>query len=297
MRATGRLKMKTCLKFLNLVAGVLRRRRAPPRPRTHHFESRPTTRWRILAAPANLPLLSANEPDHYATLGLDRRCAAAQIRDAYRLLAKQHHPDVNGGCAKAAARTRELNEAYEILGDAERRMAYDQQRAEAEKTRPRKANFQPDIAKEIHLRIEELLRGTTLEVRVLDPGKPGEPEIYPLTIPPGTAPGARFRIARVVGGFVRVKVRVQPDFRFKARGSDLRCDLRIRAERAAQGGTESVRGATGNYLRVDIPRGVARGEIVRIEGEGLPKPRGGRGDLLVRMVYNPEVRISRPSGR
>lgn len=252
-----------------------------------------TSRWRIGCLPANLPRLSAKEPDHYATLGLDRRCTAAQIREAYRLLAKQHHPDVNGGCAQAAARTRELNEAYEILGNPERRHAYDQQRAEMGKSSRRKAKPEPAIAKEIHLRIEELLRGTTLEVRVNDPANPGAPEIYPLTIPPETAPGATFRVARTAGGFVRVKVKVQPDFRFKSRGSDLKCDLRIRAQRAAQGGVESVRGVAGNFLKVTIPRGVERGEVVRIVGEGLPKPRGGRGDLLVRIVYTPEVRITR----
>jgi DnaJ-class molecular chaperone len=236
-------------------------------------------------------------PDHYATLGLDRRCTDTQIRAAYRLLAKQHHPDVNGGCANSAARTRELNAAYEILSDPARRQIYDEQLAAPKKSRPRITKAQPDIAQDIHLRIEELLRGTKLEVNVNDPVNQGEPEIYPLVIPPETAPGTRFKVAREVGGFVRVKVRVKPDFRFKARGSDLRCDLRIRAQRAAQGGSESVRGATGNFLRVEIPCGVARNEIVRIAGEGLPKPRGGRGDLLVRIVYTPEVRITRSSGR
>jgi DnaJ-class molecular chaperone len=219
-----------------------------------------------------------------------------QIRAAYRLLAKQHHPDVNGGCANSAASTRELNAAYEILSDPARRQIYDEQLAAPKKSRPRITKAQPDIAQDIHLRIEELLRGTKLEVNVNDPVNQGEPEIYPLVIPPETAPGTRFKVAREVGGFVRVKVRVKPDFHFKARGSDLRCDLRIRAQRAAQGGSESVRGATGNFLRVEIPRGVARNEIVRIAGEGLPKPRGGRGDLLVRIVYSPEVRITRPSG-
>jgi len=92
---------------------------------------------------------------------------------------------------------------------------------------------------------------------------------------------------------VIIRIKVRPDFRFKVRGSDLRCDLRIRPQRAAQGGTESVKGATGNILRVPVPAGVARGEILRITGEGLPKPRGGRGDLLVRVMYQPEVRISR----
>ena len=95
------------------------------------------------------------------------------------------------------------------------------------------------------------------------------------------------------GGHVLVRVRARPDFRFKVRGSDLRCDLRIQNQRAAQGGLESVRGAAGNYLRVQIPPGLARGEVLRIGGEGLPKPRGGRGDMLIRITYRPEVRITR----
>ncbi|MEI7535068.1 MAG: DnaJ C-terminal domain-containing protein, partial [Verrucomicrobiae bacterium] len=82
-------------------------------------------------------------------------------------------------------------------------------------------------------------------------------------------------------------------FRFKTRGSDLRCDLKIKADRAAQGGMEMVRGLTGSMVRVPIPRGVGRNEIIRIANEGLPKSRGGRGDLLVRITYRVEVRISR----
>ena len=90
-----------------------------------------------------------------------------------------------------------------------------------------------------------------------------------------------------------MQVKARPDFRFKPRGSDLRCDLKIKAERAAQGGTEMIRNLTGAMLRVVIPRGVGRNEIIRIAGEGLPKARGGRGDLLVRITYRVEVRVTR----
>jgi DnaJ-class molecular chaperone len=57
-----------------------------------------------------------------------------------------------------------------------------------------------------------------------------------------------------------------------------------------------VPGPTGNRLRVTIPAGIARGEEIRLEGEGLPKARGGRGDLLVRVMYRPDVTISRKRG-
>jgi DnaJ-class molecular chaperone len=51
--------------------------------------------------------------------------------------------------------------------------------------------------------------------------------------------------------------------------------------------------ANGSRVRVQIPRGVERNQIIRVSGEGLPKTRGGRGDLLVRVVYRPEVRFTR----
>jgi DnaJ-class molecular chaperone len=95
------------------------------------------------------------------------------------------------------------------------------------------------------------------------------------------------------GGFITVRVKARPDFRFKTRGADVRCDLKIKPERAAQGGVEMVQGVGGVSLRVTIPRGMGRGEIIRIPGEGLPRPRGGRGDLLVKITYRVAVKVTR----
>lgn len=240
----------------------------------------------------------AEPPDHYAALGLDRRCTLAQIRAAYRLLAKRHHPDVNPGSPDAVARAQELNAAHEVLSDPARRRAYDHSLVanEAPASRPRGVKIERNIAHDTRLRIEDFLRGVAIVVRVNDPANSHGQEVYELTVPPGTAPGSRFRIPRAApfaGGFVIVRVGVLPGFRFKMRGSDLRGDLRISAERAKQGGTEMIVGPVGSMLRVQIPPGVGRGEIVRVVGEGMPKPRGGRGDLLVKIVYRPEIRISR----
>jgi len=242
--------------------------------------------------------LSSASSDHYAALGLERRCTAAQLRTAYRLLAKRHHPDLHGGAEEAVRRAQELNAAHEVLSDPARRRAYDRELAAEEQPAapPRAAKVERNIAQDVLLRIEEFLRGTELEVRVKDPANPHGAEIYALTVPPGTAPGTRFRLEREApfeGGFVQVRVKVRPGFRFKARGTDLRAELRIDTRRATQGGTEMMPGPTGAPVRVSIPAGVARGAVIRVAGEGLPKPRGGRGDLLVRITYRPEVRITR----
>ena len=235
-------------------------------------------------------------PNHYATLGLHRRCTLAQIRAAYRVLAKQHHPDVNPHSPAASARTQALNAAYETLSAPDLRAAYDLELdAPKQSSAPaRAAKIQRNLSQAVFLRLEDFLRGAKREVRVHDPANPRGAEIYELIIPSETAPGTRFQLPRdeAFGGFVQLRVKAQPDFRFKVRGSDLRCDLKIKAERAAQGGTEIIRGLTG-VVRVPIPRGVGRNEIIRVANAGLPKARGGRGDLLVRITYRVEVRVTR----
>ena len=241
--------------------------------------------------------MSSTLPDHYAALGLARSCTGEEIRTAYRLLARQHHPDVNQQSAEAIARTQVLNAAYAVLNDPEQRRDYDRDLAAVEGTtrRPLRSTA-TNLTAEVRLGAEGFLRGASLTVRVHDPSLASGPETYALEVPPGTAPGARLRVPRTAPGavgFVIARVKFRPDARFKARGSDLRCDLRISNQRAEQGGVESVRGATGQSLRVAIPRRVPRHEIIRLPGEGLPRPRGGRGDLLVRIVYRPEVRILR----
>jgi len=240
--------------------------------------------------------LQRSIPNHYATLGLDRRCTITQIRDAYRLFAKQLHPDLNHGSHEAGARTQTLNEAYQILSDPEQREIYDRELANAA-SRSLASKSNRNLAQEVHLRIEEFFRGTTREVRVNDPGNPDGPELYDLIVPAQTAPGTRFRLARDGGGFVTIRARAFPHFQFKMRGADLRCDLKINSKLASQGGEQMVKSVLGSMLRVKIPARVARGEVVRIAGEGLPKARGGRGDLLVRIMYRPEIRITRGASK
>jgi DnaJ-class molecular chaperone len=236
--------------------------------------------------------VNSSRPNHYETLGLDRNCTDDDIRQAYRALAKMYHPDVNKGDAE---RIKAINDAVVILKDPVKRCAYDAELDLASAGRTRRGAPLP-IKEEIYASFQELLRGAELEVHVRDPANPAAPEIYPLDLPAGTAPGTRFTIKReppFAGGVVQVKIKMRPDARFKARGSDLKCDLKIPGRRAESGGIEMMRGPEGSMLTVKIPARIGRGDTIRIEGQGLPKPRGGRGDLLVRIMYRPEVRISR----
>lgn len=64
--------------------------------------------------------------DYYATLGVPKTATAKEIKAAFRRLARKHHPDVNPGDTKAEGKFKDVNEAYEVLGDAEKRKKYDE---------------------------------------------------------------------------------------------------------------------------------------------------------------------------
>src|SRR5213593_3851478 len=64
--------------------------------------------------------------DYYSTLGVAKTATEKEIKQAYRKLARKHHPDVNPKDKSAEARFKEINEAYEVLGDPEKRKKYDE---------------------------------------------------------------------------------------------------------------------------------------------------------------------------
>jgi curved DNA-binding protein len=64
--------------------------------------------------------------DYYSVLGVPRTATEKEIRSTYRKLARKHHPDVNPGNSEAEARFKQINEAYEVLSDAQKRAKYDQ---------------------------------------------------------------------------------------------------------------------------------------------------------------------------
>ncbi|GIW55650.1 MAG: hypothetical protein KatS3mg082_2054 [Nitrospiraceae bacterium] len=83
--------------------------------------------------------------DYYKVLGVPREASDEDIKKAYRRLVFQHHPDRNPGKADAEAKIRELNEAYEVIGDPESRRTYDRLRWGAE---PREETVDPSLIRE-----------------------------------------------------------------------------------------------------------------------------------------------------
>lgn len=75
-------------------------------------------------------------PNYYARLGVEPDASPAQIRNAYRQLARQHHPDLSGK-AQDEQMIKRLNEAYEVLRDEKKRAAYDELRRAQQRKQPR----------------------------------------------------------------------------------------------------------------------------------------------------------------
>ncbi|HEY2107882.1 MAG TPA: DnaJ domain-containing protein, partial [Candidatus Binataceae bacterium] len=71
--------------------------------------------------------------DYYKTLGVERTASEKEIKAAYRKLARKHHPDVNPGNKDAEKRFKEINEAYQVLGDREKRKKYNELGADWER--------------------------------------------------------------------------------------------------------------------------------------------------------------------
>ena len=192
--------------------------------------------------------------DYYKTLGIDKTADAAAIKKAYRKLVRQYHPDVSKE-KNADAMTKELNEAYGVLGDAEKRTAYD----DLGNGRRAGQDFQPPPD-----------WGSQYDTG----GSGADPNDFFADLFAHVGRGAGGR-----GGF-------------QARGEDIHAAIEIDLADAYTGVTRNIslrvpqRDAQGRTvtqdktLSVNIPKGATPGQQLRLKGQGHPGS-AGPGDLYL----------------
>ena len=198
-------------------------------------------------------------PNPYETLGVSRTADADEIRRAYKKLARKYHPDRNPSPA-AEKRFKEINGAYDIIGDEAKRKLYDEF-GEAS-TRP---GFNPQAARSYGGGFGGSARGGF-----------------------GGFGGGQVNMDDILESFLGGG---------RAVGRDLRMDLEIEALLAITGGETPVRvqrPGGAETLRVRIPAGAEDGATLRLAGQGAP-PRGGGpcGDLMVRLRVKPHPKLRR----
>jgi curved DNA-binding protein len=220
--------------------------------------------------------------DYYKLLGVARSASADEVKRAYRKLARKYHPDVSKE-KNAEARFKEVQEAYEVLKDPQKRAAYDQLGNEFQSGQ----QFRPPPG-----------WGSNFEFRTGRGGRraagdPGFSDFF----------SSLFGAETPFGDFDTGGAG------FRSRGEDRRARLEVALEEAYQGGNRELTlqhpevTADGHValkdrtLRVQIPAGITHGQVIRLGGQGTAGAGGGRsGDLLLEVAIAPH-RLYRVEGR
>jgi DnaJ-class molecular chaperone len=236
--------------------------------------------------------------DPYDVLGVGRSASEAEVKRAYRKLAKQYHPDKHAGDKRAQAKFSEINSAYEIIGDKEKRQKFDRGEIDAE-GKPKFQGFEGFRGGQGSAGFENIDPSAFEEI-FSSFGRGGGQS--------GSGGGARtFRFTTGGQGGRRASAgQPEPDEDFlssifgglggRARGArsaatpgtDIRADVGVTLEDIAAGRKPKVTLPTGKTVALTLPRPVTDGQVIRLQGQGLPSQTGGHpGDALVTVRFVP----------
>src|SRR5436309_4182911 len=221
--------------------------------------------------------------DYYSTLGVAKTATQKELKQAYRKLARKHHPDVNPGDKSAEARFKQINEAYEVLGDPEKRKKYDELGANWNQP----GGFQPPSGWDAQpgggFRRYSTGPGGGIDFEF---GGTGFSDFFEAFFGGGRQAG--------FGGSPFGQRQQGAE-----RGSDVEADIMVTLEEALHGSKRpiSLRRGNSNNLesyQVKIPKGVHEGQRIRLAGQGEAGAGGGTsGDLFlrVRLARHPDFTV------
>ena len=230
--------------------------------------------------------------DYYQTLGVAKTATEKEIKQAFRKLARKFHPDVNPGDKAAEAKFKEINEAYEVLGDPDKRRKYDDLGA----------NWRMYEQAQQHGQAGPFGFGGD-NTWTINMGGPGgyrnmtEEEMHELF--GNEDPFSDFFRTFFGGGAPRESGRTRAGGRAPRtqKGQDIEHAVELTLEEAYHGATRRISIKEGGHARsvdVRIPAGVKDGSRVRAAGEGAAGSNGGSaGDLYLRVQVRPHAVFQR----
>ncbi len=207
--------------------------------------------------------------DYYQILGVQRGANQDDIRRAYRKLARKYHPDVSKE-ADAEERFKEIGEAYEVLGDTEKRVAYDQLGANWRAGQDFQAPPDWDAGFEF----------TGTDFSGSDQGAFSDffETLFGRHFAGGQFGTGETRAGRGRDHHARVVIDLEEAYRGATRA------VTLRAAQLDEHGHPHARPRT---LNVKIPVGVKQGQHIRLTGQGEPGRGGPAGDLYLEVAFNP----------
>ena len=258
--------------------------------------------------------------DYYKELEVPKTATADEIKKSFRKLAREFHPDTNPNNPAAEERFKRISEAYDVLGDPEKRAKYDQlssQYSQYQRTGQRPPggfgqsfNMEDvdgmfsgtsfgDLLSELFGQRTQQGRGQSRRTS----SRPAPKPVYAVTLTleeAFTGIAKRFTInekkvditfkpgiaskqrLRIPDGEIEVAVQDNP--RYKREGNDVHVREHVSVTTAALGGRIEVR-TLGGMLTVSVPAGSQSGKILRLRGQGMPiyNSEGARGDLFVEL--------------
>jgi curved DNA-binding protein len=220
------------------------------------------------------------ERDLYDILGAPRTASAEELKKAYRRLAKKHHPDVNPGDKAAEEKFKEATAAFEVLGDPQRRVLYDEFGADS-----LRSGFDPAKADAYR---QWKRQGAPQGGAPFDFGDFREVHVGDF----GTFDFGTIFEDLFGGGGARGRGRGARRGPAAATGAHAEAEVEVDLRDAVLGGERDLR-LEGKTLRVKIPKGVVDGSTIRLAGQGGTGARGGKsGDLYlkVKLREHPFVR-------
>lgn len=217
--------------------------------------------------------------DYYKILGVSEKASADEIKKAYRRLAREHHPDRNPDRPDAEERFKEVQEAYSIVGDAEKRQKYDAMR------RNPFGYGGHGFGAGNGGRSYRSADGTYMHFEDATGG--GFQDVF------GGGAGGGFGdiFSRFFGGADPTGRQTRQ--RGGMPGRDIETTLRLTFAQALKGGKREVTLPTGEKVRLEIPRGVEDGFKIRLRGRGEKGATGVRGNLYVTFEVEPDPRFTR----